>query len=326
MKHFNGDIGDIMEKSMQQHSSYLSFNTVWSGYCKKPVKKRLFSIPATIFLILFALVATGSAGYMISRIIDKTDYPFIDDPLVTGKWEAVDFVKKPEDFLPGQKTWKGDLYLNALVFIKDGKMLGAFNSIIFAHTTCTWTNGLVLNKQEKTASSYKIKDIDGSSYMFIEWKSGDYSFRNMKPKFYVLKKLDSNDYSDFEPKIIIEDDVDYTFENDEQMIGNWQSVDFVNNMEEYKPNKKKWLGDFYLTEMRFDAGGNLTLSTTESNNFSHPLIAWTRGLVINKLSKTASRCEIREIDGVIFMFYEWKSGDYQYRGMKPSYYVLKKLI
>ncbi len=41
-------------------------------------------------------------------------------------------------------------------------------------------------------------------------------------------------------------------------------------------------------------------------------------------SKTASKYIIKEIDGGKYMFFEWKSGDYTIRGMKPYYYVLKK--
>ncbi|NLD36376.1 MAG: hypothetical protein GX654_05840 [Desulfatiglans sp.] len=203
-------------------------------------------------------------------------------------------------------------------------MLGAFDNAILAYTTTSWTNGLIINKQSKTASRYEIKDIDGATYMFFEWKNGDYSFRHKEPWFYVLKKSDSNDYSNFKPKRILEDDVDLPFEDDEQMIGIWQSVDCVNNIEDFIPYKRNWPGDFFLTEISFDTGGALTLSM-DSEKVSNPLITWTKGLVLNRFNKTASRCEIREIDGETFMFYEWKSGDYQYRGMKPSFYVLKKL-
>jgi bla regulator protein BlaR1 len=327
MKPYNGDIKDIMEKSLQQHSSSLSFDSVWSGYRKKPVEKRLFSMPVTAFILLVALVATASGGYIFTRIIDKTDYPFVYDPLITGKWKAVDYVKEPEEFIPVEKSWKGDLYLNELVFIKDGKMLGSFNSAILGYTTLSWTKGLIINKQNKTASIYEIKDIDGATYMFFEWKTGDYIFNLRDPGFYVLKKSDSNDYSDFEPKRILEDDVDLPFDNDEQMIGIWQSVDFVKNIEDFDPKKQTFkfgLEELFLTEMIFDTGGALTLSM-DSKKGSNPLITWTKGLVLNKHDKTSSRCEIREIEGDTFMFYEWKSGDYQYRGMKPSYYVLKKL-
>ena len=80
--------------------------------------------------------------------------------------------------------------------------------------------------------------------------------------------------------------------------------------------------------MSFYSGGEMTIRTMkdgESAEFSNPSITWTSGLVVNKLNKTASKCEIKDIDGETFMFYQWKAGDYIHRGMKPSYYVLRKV-
>jgi len=45
---------------------------------------------------------------------------------------------------------------------------------------------------------------------------------------------------------------------------------------------------------------------------------------IDPLKKTAARYIIREIAGRTYVFFEWKSGDYTMRGMKPGYYVLRK--
>jgi len=33
-----------------------------------------------------------------------------------------------------------------------------------------------------------VPDVVSSEYLFLEWKSGDYTIRHMKPKYYVLKK------------------------------------------------------------------------------------------------------------------------------------------
>jgi bla regulator protein BlaR1 len=40
----------------------------------------------------------------------------------------------------------------------------------------------------KTASHYTIKKIKGSEYLFMEWKSGDYTIRGMKPAYYVMRR------------------------------------------------------------------------------------------------------------------------------------------
>lgn len=112
------------------------------------------------------------------RIIDKIDYPFVSDAGAIGTWKSVDFVQSPEEFEPDASRFKGDLYLKELLILEDGKTNWAW----------TWTKGLLLHSGDKTASKYTIKEMAGSTYMFLEWKSGDYVIRHMKPRYYVLKK------------------------------------------------------------------------------------------------------------------------------------------
>jgi len=52
----------------------------------------------------------------------------------------------------------------------------------------SWTKGLILDKGQQTASAYEIKEIDGVTYMFFEWKTEDYFYRDLKPYYYVLRK------------------------------------------------------------------------------------------------------------------------------------------
>jgi bla regulator protein BlaR1 len=117
------------------------------------------------------------------RIVDKTDWPFVNDPQLIGTWESVDFVGEMEGFKAGEKQWKGrggELYLKGLIFKPNGKTFKPW---------WTWTKGLVFHSGDKTASKYTIKHIEGSTYMFYEWKSGDYTIRHRKPAYYVLKKV-----------------------------------------------------------------------------------------------------------------------------------------
>jgi beta-lactamase regulating signal transducer with metallopeptidase domain len=112
------------------------------------------------------------------HIVDKIDYPFVNDSRVIGTWKSVDFVREIKQFNPAEKSCKGDLHLNHLIFEEGGNIPGKIR---------TWTKGLVLS--DDTASKYIIKEIDGSTYMFFEWKSGDYTIRHRKPAYYVLKKV-----------------------------------------------------------------------------------------------------------------------------------------
>ncbi len=110
---------------------------------------------------------------------DNIDLPFVNDPQVIGEWESVDFVADISSFNPKQPNWTSELFLKGLTFLQNGKM---------PQPWWTWTKGVVIHHGDKTASHYEIREINGMSYMFFEWKSGDYSIRGMKPIYYVLRK------------------------------------------------------------------------------------------------------------------------------------------
>ena len=113
------------------------------------------------------------------RRIDSINVPFVDDPRVEGVWTSVDFVSTIDGFNPQVPSFTGDLYLKGLTFQQNGKTTQPW---------WTWSKGLLLHSGDKTASRYAIETIQGTTYMFLEWKSGDYVIRNMTPMFYVMKK------------------------------------------------------------------------------------------------------------------------------------------
>jgi bla regulator protein BlaR1 len=255
----------------------------------------------TFTLILAAALYCGQAGAVEiksavnaqGRTEDDLSLPFVNDPAVLGSWKAVAFVDKPEEFKSGEA--QGDLYLKELVFLPDGKSPNGW---------LTWTKGAVLHHGDKTASRYEIKKINGSDYLFFEWKSGDYTIRHQAPKYYVLKKEAS----------IRHDNIDLPFKDDARVLGEWESVDFVESPANFTPGARAWTGDLYLKKLVFlpkGKGGN-------------PWWTWTKGVVMHQGDRTASHYEIRKIKGAEYMFFEWKSGDYVFRGAKPFYYVLKK--
>lgn len=110
------------------------------------------------------------------------------------------------------------------------------------------------------------------------------------------------------------DNIDLPFVNDPQVIGEWESVDFVTNVSDFNPEQRNWSGDLYLKRLTFLDGGRTP----------QPWWTWTKGILIHHGDQTASRYEIREIKGENYLFLEWKSGDVTIRGMKPDYYVLRK--
>lgn len=324
MKPYDSNIEDIFRRKLDQEQPVTGFNILWKQYAlnqQKPRRlKTLVLVPAMLLLMVLLAV-----GFAFNPKEDKTDYPFVNDPGVIGKWQAVDFIDHPDQFSTVQKFCKGKLFLTDLVFIKGGKMLTAVNegNNKLSPTSFTWTEGMVICKEGKTASTYEIKNIDGTSYMFLPWKNGDYKYFHMNPSYYVLKKVDTLDYSDYEISRI-EDKIDYPFVEDPQLLGIWETVDFAKDMDQFKPGSSNLREEPFLKKLEFNKNGAMS-STTSTGPVRSKGMSWTKGLVLDQLNKTASKYEIRYIDGESYLFYEWKSGDYVYREMKPQYYVLKKV-
>jgi bla regulator protein BlaR1 len=186
---------------------------------------------------------------------------------------------------------------------------------------------------DETASKYIIREIDGSAYMFFGWKTTDYTQLQMRPHYYVLKKVsvESLKYkpwygekaeipatSYFNEQGNIVDKIDYPFINDSKVIGTWKSVDFVPEIEDFKDSEKQWEhGEDrpYLKQIIFLPKGKTT------DNYR----TWTKGLIFHSGNKTAGKYTIKKIKGSTFMFFEWKNDSYTSGYMKTKYYVLKKV-
>ncbi|PKM78164.1 MAG: hypothetical protein CVU90_03850 [Firmicutes bacterium HGW-Firmicutes-15] len=326
MEQSNTKIGDVMKKNLDQSQPSIRFSTVWDKHKKSSRKlfglKKVVAVPLTALVSLMVLL---TVGFTFTAIEDNTDYPFVDDPAVIGKWQSVDYVAEIDQFNPSQKTQQGDLFLKELAFIKGGKMLEALSqgNGSLRDLNLSWTQGIAINKHEKTASKYVIKEINGSTYMFYEWKCGDYTYFHMTPQFFVLNKVDNLDYSNYK-MAAIDDKVDYPFVDDPQLVGKWECVDYVKTIDKFKPGTSSVLGELFLTQLNIAENGKISALTSESKT-PYEKLSWTKGLILDKKDKMASKYEIKELKGDIYLFYEWKSGDYKFGGMQPEYFVLKKL-
>jgi hypothetical protein len=112
----------------------------------------------------------------------------------------------------------------------------------------------------------------------------------------------------------IVDGIDLPFIDDPQVIGTWKAVDMVETVDRFDPERTQWEGPLILTAMTFHEGG-----TTSVANWT-----WTKGVIINPNDQTASRYLIREIQAAVYLFFEWKTGDYTIRHQTPWFYVMKK--
>jgi hypothetical protein len=111
------------------------------------------------------------------------------------------------------------------------------------------------------------------------------------------------------------DDTNIPYASDEAARGEWMTVDFVDNPSDFNPAAPsgRWLA---LRRLRFFGAGRLDVDGADLN------WKWTKGCVLT--GSLACHYEIQNLQGVNYMFLEWKNDDYTVLGVKPKYYVLKK--
>lgn len=120
------------------------------------------------------------------RQVDDVGYEFINDEKVLGIWRTITFTYS-DNIEEVIKFKKDDLFLQRLIFCKDGKLIEENKNVI--SNQLLWTKGKVIdNKYSMTSSKYEILKIENVEYLIYEWKSGDYTFGRRKPGKYILVK------------------------------------------------------------------------------------------------------------------------------------------
>jgi len=268
---------------------------------------RSASIVAVCAIVLLAGVGLTDPPATADYVMKSR--PFVTDPDLVGQWTSVDFVRTPEEFRPGEQQWKDGLYLKGLSFYGDGKTSGPW----------VWTKGRIQHPGDKSEGAYSIRQLDGATYLFMEWISGDVTIREQKPRYYVLKKEAATEApaalnipTDTHPPEFWSMKA-RPFVPDPDLVGRWTAVDFVRSPDRFQPGKLQWTGDLYLKQMTFGEGG------TTAGPWR-----WTKDWLQHPGDKSEGRYWIRKLDGATYLFMEWISGDVTIRGQQPWFYVFKK--
>lgn len=246
------------------------------------------------------------------NIHDPIAIPFENDERVVGKWEIVGEYAVKEDFFEGVTKGGATISerLQEIYFLPKGKRYWCYG----------WTKGFLFCRSDggdTTANRYTLETIGNEVYMFIELKSYEYRYGG-NPTVLVLKQLDRKEY--LEEDIRLKDDTDRVFISDERVIGKWKIFGFSQTVERFLPNEKKQVS-FALISVCFEEKGNAVLyhrSLKQENGFPE-ICHWTKDFLLRK--DLACAYEIRVIDGIEYLFMEWKTGDYIYGRRKPPYYV-----
>jgi effector-binding domain-containing protein len=250
---------------------------------------------------------------------DDVNLPFENDVRVIGHWTLVDELVSKEQFNKSKLKHTGSKDIKDVYFLPGGKRYWIFG----------WTKGCLFTfsgyPKAQHCNHYEVETIDGETYMFVELKWGYYTFNNGLPTVWVLRQLDSNEYS--EKDLRIKDNTDLPFTNDEAVLGSWTVCDFVREPEDFDPDQLHTIfpkDGLFWKSVTFVPGGNCKISYGDDTNYEQPHYTWTKDYVLAHISAAAERYELRRVKSGDYLFIEWKSGDYSFGGRKPAYYVFRR--
>ena len=133
------------------------------------------------------------------HINDEIDVPFVaeDEFDIIGMWTVYDFVGEEdiEGYDPERENRSDATFWRAIRFNEPEGGVALFeqkrDGDVWIDWTGTWTKGFILLESQTTTASKYIRQnhgVDGE-FLFVQWKSGDYTIRASKPYYYVFKKV-----------------------------------------------------------------------------------------------------------------------------------------
>lgn len=265
-----------------------------------------------------------SAGALLTSpfVINGELPPFENDPDVIGKWVLYDIIPSKEYFSCSKKYGmeKKDYVLDELYFLPEGEGYYLFRC---------WSRGVIYkfkrNEGISQSVTYRYELLageDGGEYMIVEY----YWVRDenivVRTDYAVYKKENSHAYKRTE--IGRRDDMTHEFVNDVNVLGGWKVYDLIPDPESYDPKKiYYYTSALSVMSLHFYPDGNLQCKIGAM--LKHIMLEWTCGMTYEPRDKLARKYMIKNIDGVEYLFWEWKTGDYIYSNKKPDYYVFVRV-
>ncbi|MHB8064136.1 MAG: hypothetical protein ACYDG2_16160 [Ruminiclostridium sp.] len=324
----------------------------------------------TIVMVLAIIISAATPAFATTQdvkpkitvtkdskgIIHETmDYKFTLDKDAVGEWKPIDCVESIDKFDSNNLTRRDYIWAATHTFYEDGKMItNSVNDKGVKETNQTkWTKGYVFEMGSyDTISAYEIKKIKDKTFMFVEWKSGDYTMRGEKPLYYVYLKTSNTPKPKIDPKSKTiktnsgltvnlpgsikdenakltttiddkgerHDNLDYKFTLDKDAVGEWKGIYCCENISDFNPAQ-------ITKKEQFWSGHSIYADGTMATRIGgHTLfnIHWTKGYFVDIIYESGIPAyAITTIKGKMYMIVEWKSGDYIKNGY-ICYYVFEK--
>lgn len=244
---------------------------------------------------------------------DDINIPFVNDEKVIGLWSLIDCLPALDNFSIDKIKFNGENEIKDIYFLPGGEKCWCFG----------WTKGYVIssfgNPAENGLNKYTTQHINGKNYMFVEMKLNQSFFYNGCPEIWVLEQIDNIVHK--KQDIGIRDDVDLPIIPDSKVIGKWNVCDIVKEIELFDPKAPNHNNDeLFWVDIDFRADGTCTHTYDPKANRRWET-DWTKGMLVDKRQKIAEAYLLIIIQGIEYLFIEFKSGDYTFGGRKPYYYV-----
>ena len=225
---------------------------------------------------------------------------FVNDESVIGKWTNIGWFEDINSFdielLNDKSNDFEDIY-----FLPEGKPYWIFEG---------WTKGFLLIHHGGDAPiltyRYDTEFINGNNFLFLRLDNKTEVFIKVSNEHYNIENIGNRD------------DIDISFVIDNDVLGKWCSVGFVDKIEDFSPENIR--GNLYLKSIEFYEDGTAVQVYMDDEWRD----IWTKGYLVNIHRTTKAAYEMHCIDGVEYLFLEWKMGNYIYGGLKPSYYVFTR--
>ena len=246
------------------------------------IKKKILKLKDQLNIIEKSI---SKLELMTQKNEDVITKEFINDERVIGKWKIVNKNEFPFDeiyFLPGgEGYWVFENWTKGYLKIDD-----------------TYHKYVIENEE----LMLHVKDLNGNVGKIVK-------YQNINHIAYTKDEIKNKD------------NINYIFEMDEDVIGTYEVIDFVDEIDLNLVQKSNV--ELYLTKMVFIKDGTLIYETIDGkviNNWH-----WTKGKVIDDVCDfTSSIYKIIHKDNHTYLFFEWKNGDYLYGKRTPKYYVFIK--
>ncbi len=126
--------------------------------------------------------------YTIEEITrkDDTNMPFVEDEKLIGLWNCLGIVDYEEEFDVQNIITETKIVKNLSVFPSGDASISYNNG--YSRST-SYTKGHIKDFGSRNVmSAYEIKEVNGKTYLLVEWKSGDYVFGGFINCYYVFEK------------------------------------------------------------------------------------------------------------------------------------------